>query len=101
MKTALLIILCIMLILTGIGIGRATVEPIVQIREVPVVTEVVHYVDKPPIIETVEVLVEMVCGIKVSQTLGKHMGLMVIIGNEVFFQDTYPPYKLIKFANRD
>ena len=177
MKTALLIILCLMLILTGIGIGRATVEPIVQIREVPVVTEVVHYVDKPPIIETVEVLVEMVveievpkevrlfetieafeawrddrllitingkqyrvptkiyslkkdcddvaetwqrwayedgylasqqavwrgkvCGIKVSQTLGKHMGLMIIIGNEVFFQDTYPPYKLTKFANRD
>ena len=29
------------------------------------------------------------------------MGLMVIIGNEVFFQDTYPPYKLIKFANLD
>ena len=177
MKKALLITLSIMLIFVGIGIGRAISEPTVIYKEVPVVKEVVHYVDVPPIIEIIEVPVEVVveievpkevrlfetieefeawrddrllitingkqylvptetyslkkdcddvaetwqrwayedgylvsqqavwrgkvCGIKVSQTLGKHMGLMVIIGNEVFFQDTYPPYKLTKFANRD
>ena len=177
MKKALLITLSIMLIFVGIGIGTAISKPAVIYKEVPVVKEVVHYVDVPPIIEIIEVPVEVVveievpkevrlfetieefeawrddrllitingkqylvptktyspkndcddvaetwqrwayedgylasqqavwrgkvCGIKVSQTLGKHMGLMIIIGNEVFFQDTYPPYKLIKFANRD
>ena len=67
MKKALLIILCLMLIFVGIGIGRAISEPTVIYKEVPVVKEVVHYVDVPPIIEIIEVPVEVVVEIEVPK----------------------------------
>lgn len=40
-------------------------------------------------------------GERVSETKKKHDGILTMIGNDIYYLDTYPPYSITRVASRD